>query len=144
MKHRCRSLKPRTKFLQGLIPKREAHLMIQREVLARAGTHACHLSREAMSTPSTPTQHAEPCHLLLGRRDHRSRPAILAPGRALPGKVSHSQTCACLLWVGEFETATQGFPLTQRRRSAQAETPTAMKGSWVPCPLTSLSLGHQT
>lgn len=45
--------------------------------------------------------------------------------------------------VGEFETATQAPPPTQRR-SAPDKAPSSSKGSWGSCAPTSLSLAHQT
>lgn len=67
-------------------------------------------------------------HLLLGRRDHRSKHALLAPGPAPRCQVRDPQVCRDLLQVSQFKARPQGPSPTQGRRSAQDRSSHTNKG----------------
>ena len=115
IKHRCWSVRPRSKILQGPVPTREMSWWSSKKFLL-VQEYMPAICQGRLSSPHwLPPSECSHNHLLLGHRDHRGK---AAPGLATPSKVRNSQVCLDPLQVSQFEAATLGPPPTQRRRSA--------------------------
>lgn len=129
MKPRCWSPRPRSKILQGPVPKREINAFWwSSKKFLLAQEHMPAICQGRLSSRSClPHSEQGHNHLLLASRDHRSKHALLAPGLAPPCKVRNSQGCLDLLQVGQFVVATRNYFQPRDGGQSWAEAPTAMK-----------------